>query len=308
MRAWLLVVAGCYAPSPPAGLPCADNGACPSGQTCVAGVCGGGAPGTDATSTSDCWDKWKSGAATLTTPTVAYASPDDDTNPSLAPDALALYVTRDGDFYRAPRSNPTDAFGDAFVIDDLSSSADEDKLTIGGNGLVAVLSSNRTPLFGDYDLWIATRSAVGAAFPAPTRLPTSIDSPDSQFDPWLSSDGLTLYWAELNTLVPNGKSKVKKATRASASAQFDEGSVILDAKQPFNPVLSPDELVMIYTDQGGISIATRSSTNAGFHNGDLVPGLPGDADNPELSRDGCELVYNAPGGSSQDIFHAFVMP
>jgi len=42
MRRWLVwvgLVAGCYDPTPQAGLPCAENAACPSGQTCVVGVC-----------------------------------------------------------------------------------------------------------------------------------------------------------------------------------------------------------------------------------------------------------------------------
>ncbi|MGE0872892.1 MAG: hypothetical protein AB7P03_30330 [Kofleriaceae bacterium] len=36
-----LVTAGCFAPSPPRGLPCGDGDSCPTGQVCLAGVCGG---------------------------------------------------------------------------------------------------------------------------------------------------------------------------------------------------------------------------------------------------------------------------
>lgn len=42
-----LVMAGCYSPSPPSGVPCGEGNACPSGQACVAGYCGGEAPLTD---------------------------------------------------------------------------------------------------------------------------------------------------------------------------------------------------------------------------------------------------------------------
>ncbi len=52
MRAWLVVlgvgVGGCYQPSAPAGVPCGDNDACPAGQQCVGGICGGTEPGADA--------------------------------------------------------------------------------------------------------------------------------------------------------------------------------------------------------------------------------------------------------------------
>lgn len=47
----LLVIAACYAPSVAPGTPCAQNGLCPQGQACVAGVCvlpgGAGDAGTD---------------------------------------------------------------------------------------------------------------------------------------------------------------------------------------------------------------------------------------------------------------------
>jgi len=37
--AWVGFVVGCYNPTPQPGLPCAENDACPGGQTCVVGVC-----------------------------------------------------------------------------------------------------------------------------------------------------------------------------------------------------------------------------------------------------------------------------
>jgi hypothetical protein len=43
MRSALAVVllAGCYAPQPPQGAPCDDDHPCPTGQSCIAGTCGG---------------------------------------------------------------------------------------------------------------------------------------------------------------------------------------------------------------------------------------------------------------------------
>jgi len=35
----ILVIAGCYQPSPPANVPCGPGDACPTGQQCIAGVC-----------------------------------------------------------------------------------------------------------------------------------------------------------------------------------------------------------------------------------------------------------------------------
>ncbi|HEY5921978.1 MAG TPA: hypothetical protein VIV11_09930 [Kofleriaceae bacterium] len=52
MRAVLvmLAVAGCYNPTPPAGVACVDNDGCPSGQDCIAGFCGGSGGSVDAQS------------------------------------------------------------------------------------------------------------------------------------------------------------------------------------------------------------------------------------------------------------------
>lgn len=44
----VLVMGGCYAPQPPFGAPCDDQHPCPTGQSCVAGRCGGVGGGFDA--------------------------------------------------------------------------------------------------------------------------------------------------------------------------------------------------------------------------------------------------------------------
>ena len=44
----MLVLAGCYTATPPAGVPCGEDDACPNGQACIAGVCGGTGANLDA--------------------------------------------------------------------------------------------------------------------------------------------------------------------------------------------------------------------------------------------------------------------
>lgn len=44
----ILVIAGCYQPSPPANAPCGPGNACPTGQMCIAGVCRTEVPEDDA--------------------------------------------------------------------------------------------------------------------------------------------------------------------------------------------------------------------------------------------------------------------
>ncbi len=56
MRVALLfvtLVVACYQPQVPAGVRCSAAGDCPGGEPCVAGVCGGTAPGADAPGAAD---------------------------------------------------------------------------------------------------------------------------------------------------------------------------------------------------------------------------------------------------------------
>jgi hypothetical protein len=56
MRVALLfatLAAACYQPQVPAGVRCSVSGDCPGGEPCVAGVCGGTAPGADAPGAPD---------------------------------------------------------------------------------------------------------------------------------------------------------------------------------------------------------------------------------------------------------------
>jgi hypothetical protein len=56
MRGALLsfvLLAACYQPAAPPGVPCSRAGDCPAGEACVAGVCGGAEPGSDAPVATD---------------------------------------------------------------------------------------------------------------------------------------------------------------------------------------------------------------------------------------------------------------
>jgi hypothetical protein len=48
-----MFAAACYQPQVPAGVRCSVSGDCPGGEPCVAGVCGGAEPGTDAPGAPD---------------------------------------------------------------------------------------------------------------------------------------------------------------------------------------------------------------------------------------------------------------
>jgi Tol biopolymer transport system component len=74
----------------------------------------------------------------------------------------------------------------------LSSSEQETSPWIDANACVVYLTSSRHG--GPHDIWISTRTGVGAAFSAPVAFP-SLNSSEQDADPWLSPDLRTIYFA-----------------------------------------------------------------------------------------------------------------
>lgn len=97
-----LILVGCYAPSPPAGAPCAANGACPEPLVCTAGRCeralvSEDAPaGTDAKADASACRPITAGAGMLTAPRIPTPQLDGDLG-----DWPTCFVTID------PSTNPT---------------------------------------------------------------------------------------------------------------------------------------------------------------------------------------------------------
>lgn len=77
---WLLssVLIGCYAPSPPEGLPCASNGACPDPLVCTAGHCQRDFVADDAAVDAFACKPIAAGAGMLTAPKIASPVLDGD--------------------------------------------------------------------------------------------------------------------------------------------------------------------------------------------------------------------------------------
>lgn len=263
-----------------------------------------------------CWAAWTSGPLRLATPQPLgeIATPEAHGDPSLSPDALALYFSRGSgakDYYVARRPDRTSPWGTPTRIDDLSSPQDDTKLSLTGDGLVAILSSERSPATSA-DLWEATRAATTDAFGTASRAPfTALNDGDAQYDPHISADGLRLYYAP----AVNSVQLVHLATRSSRTASF-EAPVVLDLGQSYtaDPSPSPDELVMVYaSNMGGPSAmfaATRTGIAESFSAGQMLPlyDVPVHDQDPAISYDGCELFFaSLRGGSPLQLYVTTVL-
>jgi len=132
-------------------------------------------------------------------------SPAEDTGPSYFENeedgAPQLYFgsTRTGlggaDIYLSEQM-PDGSFGSAVLVTELSSASNENDPSIRHDGLEIFLQSNRAGSIGTaLDLWVATRTSTLDAWSTPVNLGNTVNTAAADQNPYLSSDGKTLFFA-----------------------------------------------------------------------------------------------------------------
>ena len=88
------------------------------------------------------------------------------------------------------------SFGPAVLVTDLSSPRGDSRPSIRHDGLEIFFQSNRVGSIGlSNDLWVATRDSTLDAWSTPVNLGPTINTAFSEQNPYLSSDGKTLFFA-----------------------------------------------------------------------------------------------------------------
>jgi hypothetical protein len=90
------------------------------------------------------------------------------------------------------------SWGPASHIAKLSSPTADARPTLRGDGLEVFFHSDRAGGAGN-DLWTSTRASVDAPWSAPVNLGAGINSPQSEFHPYLSAGGRTLIFSSSRT-------------------------------------------------------------------------------------------------------------
>ena len=270
----------------------------------------------------DCWAAWHDGTIGLGTPRrlteLGFGGVTAD--PWLSPDGRALYVSHDDgsgggyDLYVAQRSALGEMWSAATRDPDLSSASDEHRVSLSGDRLTAVISSNRIGGQGQ-DLWSTVRTAPTDPFPTPSQaLVAGLNTAAAEYDPELTADGLRLYYAPQTTL---DLQHIEYADRASTADAFGAPNQIPElVVRGINadPSLSPDQTVIVFAIQDKpappeIHYATREDATATFGAAAPVPGvLVGGERNsdPAISPDGCELYFNSDRDGPSDVYVATV--
>jgi hypothetical protein len=192
---------------------------------------------------------------------------------ALPTDSSASDGDAGGDAGGFPSCDPSKPFGAPVLIAELDTAAHDlfarltpDELTVYFERYAssdAGVPSEK----GGADLLVATRPSVTAPFGTPTLL-ASVNSSSNDFDPAVSGDDLTIYFASSR---PGGAGAVDlwTATRPDTASQFGaitNVAALNSASNEHTPYVLADGLTLYFTGTAGSSLlrATRTSTTTAF--------------------------------------------
>jgi hypothetical protein len=283
---------------------------------------------TDASSLT-CLERWAAhdvafDAGTLLT---AVSAPGFDTrDPFVSYDELTMYFdsNRPGglggyDLWISTRTSTGSDFPAATDLPTpINSPSDESKLATTLDELDAVFSSDRPGTNTGYQLWESTRSDPGSDFGSAAQTnELNLDVAGNQYDPWLGSDGNTIFFAPSPQ---PGVQQIASASRphggvfgsASVVAALEDAAVDSDC----DPTLTLDKLVILFSSsrasgvgQSDLYYATRATGSDAFGSAELVPDvntITSEAD-AHLTADGCRLYFTSDrdnGAAGDEIYFA----
>ena len=277
-----------------------------------------------------CLAAWHDGTVQLGAVTLLSVSDSTavDRDAFLTSDELTLYFSSDRaggqgsvDPWVAARASLADPFSTPIDQTALASPQGDSKLSMTGDGLYAVFSSSRGGTTGGADLWQATRTSTAMPFGMVKQGDVKmLDTTEPEYDPWISADGKTLYYAPSPIGLPQS---IAVATRTSTTMPFASSSPVdelYSGTGDGDPTLSPDQLIIVFSSNrpppstspaaGNLWYAVRAQPDAAFGAPALVPGANSDGNDgdPHLSADGCRLYFSSDRAGTYDLYVATVQP
>ena len=126
----------------------------------------------------------------------------------------------------APACDLAQPFGAPVMAPGLNSAADDYAVSVSGDGLSAIVASNRTDFggAGNYDLYQATRTSATAAFGSFVLMP-NLNSSGADTKPALTPDGLQLFFSSDRPGAGTGYD-IYLATRPNLQAAFGATALV----------------------------------------------------------------------------------
>ena len=250
----------------------------------------------------------------------------DERYPRLSPDERTIYYAFGppaGPFvlFSAARAATNDPFGKGAAIAGLTpASGSDNNITVSANGLVALISSNRTQGAVNPNvsqIWSTSRASTAAPFASPLWSNTGFGAQNGDYDPYfVPGAGGLFYYANVSLSHPaphNQRAVFNAGTNNGASGPgFGTGN---SAAEDRAPVVTPDELRIFFASNAGpdggvqaggrIWTSTRPSSALAWLPPWIVPELSGFGTYPHpgwISADGCRL-YLSSNKSGRDAIY-----
>jgi hypothetical protein len=130
------------------------------------------------------------------------------------------------------------------------------------DGLEMYIASTRGGGQGNWDLWVLKRDSVDADWGPPENLGPAVNSPQMDIGPFISADGLTLYFCS-NRSGGYGDEDLYMATRATRNAPWGQavnlGPKMNTPQNDGHPCVAPNNLELYF----------NSNRPGGYGNGDI---------------------------------------
>ena len=187
----------------------------------------------------------------------------------ISADGLEIYIEKpiggitslNWDIYVSTRETPNDLWSVPVSLGPTVNSSGLDySACLSSNGLELYFSSDRPGGYGRTDLWFSTRPMRLDPWGPPENLGSPINTSRKDITPWITPDGLELYFSSDR---PGGYGVYDfwVATRTTANDEWEEpvnlGPVVNSTAGEYHPCLSPDGLVLFFSDYDNPSFGFR---------------------------------------------------
>jgi serine/threonine protein kinase len=208
---------------------------------------------------------------------IPVLDPRHDAIECLSPDGLEIYIMSDrtggygdDDLWVLKRASTNDSWGPpANVGSAINSSKSDCRACVSADGLTLYFMSNRPGGYSKYwNVYTATRASKSAPWGPAVNMGPKINTPgDASFSPWLSTDGLELYFAS-NRTGGYGNFDIYVARRVTANDPWsDPVNIGPTVNSPYfegHLSLSPDGLLLLFCDD-----ALNIPRPGGYGGGDM---------------------------------------
>jgi serine/threonine protein kinase/Tol biopolymer transport system component len=211
----------------------------------------------------------------------------------------------------------------------VNSLANEAMPSISADGLTVYFSSERSGGYGSADIYMTTRVTRDAPWGQVVNMGPKINSSNADLCPWISADGLELYFESYLRAGGYGGDDIYVARRATQNDPWGDpvslGPILNSAYEEHGPSLSPDGLLLFFSDRylfrnmprpGGygncdIWMTRRASRSDPWQAPvNLGPQVNGSASDvlPRISPDGNMLYFCSDRGGNWNNYQVPILP